>query len=335
MKRSSTPSTELRSLLVHVSGDRVGDALIKLPALRGFRRACPDVHVTWVTARRPSAFAGALAPLAGGLIDTIHEQTGVGTRLLTRLPPWLHGPFDAVLSSEARVRDTLVLRRVPHRRFVSPALGFALSHGGRPERWGAASVAERFGMLLALAAGVPVTLDPTLEVPARYAQAAARALPDGQRYVGLSPGAGGARKRWPLPHFVALAGRVAALGATPVFFLGPEEADLVETLRADTPEALFPEHDHTPDAPSGPVYTIALARRLACAVANDSGGGHLLAAGGRPLVTLYGHTSATKFRPPWGEHIAVSAAAFGASEVARIPVAPVADHVRDLLDRQP
>lgn len=318
---------------MHVSGDRIGDALIKLPALRGFRNACPDTRVTWVTARRPSAFAGALAPLAAGLIDACFESTGVGTRLLAPLPHYLRAGFDAVLSTEARLRDTLVLRRVPHATFVSPALGFALSDTRAPPGWAAASVAERFAALLSLVTGTAITPEPGLALPAGFGEAAAAALPGGPRYVGLSPGAGGVRKRWPLARFVALARRLPALGATPAFFVGPEEVALIAELRAAVPAARFPELDRPHGAPDGPVFTIALARRLACAVANDSGGGHLLAAGGRPLVTLYGHTSAAKFRPPWGEHLAISAAALGSRDIAAIPLETVEEAVAGLLAR--
>jgi ADP-heptose:LPS heptosyltransferase len=48
----------------------------------------------------------------------------------------------------------------------------------------------------------------------------------------------------------------------------------------------------------GPLLTIALAGRLAAAVANDAGPGHMLAAGGAPLLSLQqSRRKAAKFRP--------------------------------------
>ena len=54
--------------------------------------------------------------------------------------------------------------------------------------------------------------------------------------------------------------------------------------------------------------------------ANDAGGGHLLAAGGRPLVTLFGRTSEDKFKPPYGTRIAISAREYGGTDMSLIPV---------------
>ena len=68
---------------------------------------------------------------------------------------------------------------------------------------------------------------------------------------------------------------------------------------------------------------MALATRLAIGVANDAGGGHLLAAGGRPLVSLFGHTDPEKFRPPYGTRIAICARDYGGPEMTRIPVGAV------------
>ena len=63
---------------------------------------------------------------------------------------------------------------------------------------------------------------------------------------------------------------------------------------------------------------------IALGVANDAGGGHLLGAGGRPLITLFGRTSAHKFKPPYCKQIAITAQEFGGTEMELIPVSRVA-----------
>ena len=66
------------------------------------------------------------------------------------------------------------------------------------------------------------------------------------------------------------------------------------------PDALFPEMERI-DAYTdikGPLLVIALASRLAAGVANDAGPGHMLAAGGAPLLSLQkDRRKAMKFRP--------------------------------------
>ena len=68
-------------------------------------------------------------------------------------------------------------------------------------------------------------------------------------------------------------------------------------------------------------------------MANDAGGGHLLAAGGRPLITLFGRTSEHKFKPPYGEQIAITAQAYGGTDMALIPVARVAAEIETVIGR--
>lgn len=313
--------------LVHVSGDRVGDALLKLPALIAFRQARPQTRLVWVTARRGSVFAGPLAPLVAGVIDEIHPVTGLGTRWLETLFPRLRAPFDCVVATEQKLRNTLALKRIPHRLFISPAAGFLLSdRKPRPGEYGS-SVYTQITSLLSLAAGQSLLPVPRIELPDALHVEAATLLPAGPRYVGLVPGAGGASKRWPLERFIALAQACTTRGLQPVFFLGPEELPLVPMLRETVPLALFPEYTGEGAPRGGPLLTIALAARLTVGVANDAGGGHLLAAGGRPLVSLFGHTDPEKFRPPYGPRTALRASDYGGSEMSRIPLAAVLDAV--------
>lgn len=309
--------------LVHVSGDRIGDGLLKLPALLAFHRARPDTRLVWVTARRGSVFQGPLAPLVRGVLDEIHTVTGIGTRWRETLFPRLRAPFDCVVATEQKLRNTLALRRVPHRVFISPAAGFLLSdRRPRPGEYGTA-VYQQFTTLLSLAAGMKLVPETRLQLPAEYLARAAALLPSSHTYVGLVPGAGGASKRWPLANYIALARACAVQGRVPVFFLGPEESDLIAELRAAVPAARFPEYALGGGSLGGPLLTMALATRLAIGVANDAGGGHLLAAGGRPLVSLFGHTDPEKFRPPYGTRIAICARDYGGPEMTRIPVGAV------------
>lgn len=316
--------------LVHVSGDRIGDALLKLPAILAFKQARPDTRLVWITARRGSVFAGPLAPLVAGVIDELHTVTSLGTRWREILFPRLRTPFDCVVATEQKLRNTLALRRVPHRTFISPAANFLLSdRTPRPGAYGT-SVYAQITTLLSLAAGTPLAPVPRVVLPAADQTLAAALLPDGPRYVGLVPGAGGASKRWPIERFIDVAQYCAARGHRPVFFLGPDERAQIADLRELLPAALFPEYAAQGDPLGGPLLTIALAARLAVGVANDSGGGHLLAAGGRPLISLFGHTDPEKFRPPYGERLAIRAADFGGADMSSIPV----DAVLAAIDRR-
>jgi ADP-heptose:LPS heptosyltransferase len=166
-----------------------------------------------------------------------------------------------------------------------------------------------------------------------WREAAMTALPPGPVYVGVAPGAGGAHKQWPRERFVALAEAQQQAGRAAAILLGPGERDSYAALRALLPHALFPLQDERIDPPvaATPLYTIAVGGRLAAAVANDSGAGHLLAASGCALISLFGPTSASKFAPAARRLEIVAAQRFGGDEMTAIPLEAVTTAVEEML----
>ena len=326
-----------QSVLVYVGLDRVGDGLLKLPFVRGLRDAWPGARITWVAGRETSVYAGLLAPVVEGLLDEVIENAGIGLRPGEILRRPLGGRrFDLVIDSQRVFWASLVLRRIPHKAFISPAAGFFLS-SRQPEKGyrRPKSMQRQLLDLLELASGRVFPTPRTLDIPLGGAveREAAELLPDGPVYVGLAPGSGGPPKCWPLGNFIKVAKAQAAKGRTPVFFLGPKETGWLEEIKSAVPKARFPEQEAgIGDArPFNPMLPIALAGRLAASVANDSGIGHMLALGGQPLVSLFGRTAPEKFMPMSPALSIIKAQDFGGREMAAIPVAAVAEALEKAL----
>lgn len=287
----------VKTILVYSMGEVIGDGLIKLPFIAGLRAAFPDARISWCAAKGETVYAGPLKAVVEGYIDEILSKGATGARLRDILPwarPFGGRRFDLVIDTQENLRRGVVARRAASSMFVSAA------KLARTKDWPVA-VTDRLARLLALASngqGAPRPI--TLTHP--DALAAAKALlPDGPTYyVGLAPGAGGQDKRWPLERYIALAHHLEKIGATPVFFFGPDEAEDAAVARRQVPAARFPELDRRDAYPhvKGPLLVIALAGRLSAAVANDAGPGHMLAAGGAPLLSLQKDArKAVKFRP--------------------------------------
>ncbi|BAE51652.1 glycosyltransferase family 9 protein [Paramagnetospirillum magneticum] len=317
------------TILVYVGLDAVGDGLIKLPFVRSLRATFPAARITWMSGKGPTVFEDILAPLVTGLIDEILPFTRIGERpleLVGRRP--LPGrSFDLIIDTQRRGLTTLILRRIRHRRFISATAGFLVSDGKPADATRPASMIGQLMQLAEAAAGQPVAeasplpRDPSIEAEAE------RLLPAGPRYVGLAPGAGGRWKCWPLERYIALAAGLK--DAVPVFLLGPAEAsDWAPTIRAALPHALLPLQQASALTP---MLTIALGRRLAAAVANDSGTGHMLGAADIPLVSLFGPTPADKFAPHTRRAAILRAQDFGGEAMDAIPLPAVADALGQLL----
>ncbi len=308
-------------------GEVIGDGLIKLPFAAGLRAAFPEAHIAWAAAKGSTVYAGPLAGVVGGLIDEIVTAGPTGAAAMDILPwtkPFGGRTFDVVIDTQENAARSAVARRAAAKggRFISPAQ----AEGDWP-----VAVADRLAALLALAkpGAQPQALSIT---DAATAAAARNLLRDGPTYIGFAPGAGGQDKRWPLERYIALAARQTDLGRTPVFFLGPQETADRDAVTQAVPGVLFPE-DSAPADLRGPGLVIALAGRLAAAVANDAGPGHMLAAGGAPLLSLQrDRRKAAKFKPAARRLEVLIAQDYGDS-MAALPLDVAAQALERLLEQ--
>lgn len=319
-----------RTILVYVGLDLMGDGLMKMPFVRALRETYPEALITWLAGKGPTVFADGLAPLVSGQIDEVIQSANIGSdwiELIRRPLPDRH--FDLVIDTQRRVLTTLILRRLHCDRFISGTANFLFS-STRPARdyKKPATMIRQILDLIEIAAGRRVEERVAPLYDAASEGIARQFLPEGPIYIGLSPGAGGRHKCWPRDRFVEVGRRQISKGRAPVVFLGPDEAPWYDELRQALPSAHFPLQN---SERLSPLVTIALAARLAAAVANDSGGGHLLAAGGTPLVSLWGPTVMAKAPPQTKRLITILAQQFGGSSMDAIPVDAVDAALESLL----
>lgn len=323
-----------RSLLVYTYADTVGDGLVKLPFLRDLRARFPATRITWCAGVGETSYGGALAPLTVGLLDEVIAAAGMGVgwgELLRFRRPINGRHFDVVIDTQRALMRTLCVRRLHHDLFISGTAGFRFSDlAPSPGPPRPRHLIDYLSGLLDLVAPRPQGgSEPALAIPDDYRAAARTALPDGPVYIGISPGAGDKAKIWPLDGFIAVAREQAARGRVPVFFLGPDESGWLADIRAAVPTARFPEWEGA--EAKGPIYAIALAERLTAAVANDSGTGHMLAAGGTALVSLFSKHDPGKYAPRAHRLAIVDSKSFGGVDPALIPVGDVMTALESLL----
>ena len=249
----------------------MGDLVMTLPAL-AWMASVPDLEPVLITEPRwrpllPDWTSAAPDPGPGplhALLDLHHVPAS--RRVLRGLRHTVAGPIEAVQKESLRRRTLLLPASWPPRRTW-------------PERHLAA--AARLLDRLGIAPGPPPSARPHL--PASEEPQAG--------LLGLVPGAQHATKRWPLEHFVDLAGRWRRDHGAVRVFVGPDEGGLAEPLRAAGAE-IWP----SPLAQLRPGLA-------ACAVvvAGDTGPLHVAGALGRPVVALFGPTPLRAGFWVWGE----------------------------------
>lgn len=329
-------ASTFETIAIHSCGEVIGDGLFKLSFLRECRRRFPEARISWIAGLSTSVFAGPLAPMVNGLIDEVVENAGIGGfgQLIDPRPPLGGRRFDLVVDTQRNFMRTLCARRIRHGVFLASTGGFRLSTL-RPGNPGAfpRSLLGQFSFLLNMVSDPPADSPAPIPVAETYHARARALLPDGPTYVGFAPGAGDLTKVWPLENFLEIARRQRDAGKLPVFILGPGEEGLRERIRAALPDSLFPPTvSDTSDQPTGPALVVALAGRMAAAVSNDSGAGHMLALGQVPLVSLYSKADPKKYVLNVPRLVIIDAKDHGGKDPALIPLEDVARALENLLD---
>lgn len=296
-----------RDLVVSVNW--IGDAIMAMPALQVFRRHYPGHHIA-VLARGILADVWRLhaAP------DEVIRYDGRPNLAHPVFDTLRAGRFDTAWILPNSFRSAWIPARagIPRRVGFTNALRFPLLTERRhPPRDGRTHQAWEMLHLLAPDAKLEEIPRPELHlsrellttVAAKFADLLLipeHRTPNTEPLIGLIPGAArGPAKRWPGKHYVALARSLVKDGYRIMLFGGPDDKQLGDELAL----AIGPGAQNVAGQTSIAEWA-ALMARCRLIVANDSGGMHLAAALGRPLIALYGMTDPEK-TGPLGPHCVI------------------------------
>ncbi len=300
------PQPELvRAVLVRAT-NWVGDALLSTPAVAAVRRAFPAAHVV-VLARPPvrEVFAG--SPDVDEVILAPARSFGRGgAESLALVHRLRQRAFDLAVLLPNAFEAALVawLARIPHR------VGYATDGRGplltvavrrRAVLRGLPQVKYYLGLTDAL--GWPRAGERPRMPVGETAEAEAAALLDGtaadRPRVALNPGSTyGTAKRWAAERYAALADALREREGVGIVLVGaPGDREASQAVR----EAMRgPALDLT--GRTGLQTLAACLRRMACLVTNDTGGMHVAAAVGTPVVAIFGPTDPRTTAPVGVEH---------------------------------
>ena len=330
-------SGPVRSVLIYSNGELIGDGMMKMPLIQALSTAFPGAHVTWLSGRHKTIFKTALYPLVSPYIHTIIDQTSFGEKWSDIWQkPWRSvlpaEGFDVIIDTEKKIIPALMLRRIPHKLFISAAFRWHFSDR-KPE--GSYQkpllLLDRLLDLLTVASGKKAKPVYDINVPEEWMAVARDLLKDhlGKRkIVLLAPGAGGRFKCWPFQNFIDLAQRLQEEGVQPMFILGPAEPEWKKDIERFIPDAIFPLQNT--DKTSA-YLTIALGKLADVNVANDGGVGHILASSNQPTLSMWGPTDPLKSTPNGHKVTVIKAQDFGGNAMSDIPLDAIYEKVMGIL----
>ncbi len=279
----------------------VGDVVMATPALRLIRE------------RNAGAFIGALVRpglsclLEGsGLIDEFHIDRPTGV-LGPKRVAWNLRPrqYDSAILLTNSFSTALIARiaGISERfGYIRDARGSLLTRGIRPDRegrdWKITPAIDYYWRLAtayldendgepAAPDSQTVSLSTTPSQDAMASEILTAAGVQDQRYAVLIPGASKQAKRWPPDRFALIADHlVRNLGVQVLISGSPAESEIVEQVLTHARQPV-----HSLIGLGGDLGSLmAIIRRSALVVCNDTGPRHIAAAFGVPTVALFGPT---------------------------------------------
>ncbi|UCC55459.1 MAG: glycosyltransferase family 9 protein [Gammaproteobacteria bacterium] len=272
---TGTSDSVLRILLVTLSN--IGDAIMTTPVMEALHAKYPKAQLDIVTDPR-SANLFAHCPYRGKLYLRDKQLGWRGTLALLHQLRQIH--YDLVVDLRT---DGLAWLLHTRRRLTRWGCRPAGSHAVERHM---AVIARRENI-----SGIPPVCVWLSSDEHRFASETFSALP-GTRWLALAPGARWESKRWPVSHFIELAGTLQ------------QEFDALLLVGSKTDAACCRELAEAQLLPclnlagkTTLLQTGALLQHTRLFVGNDSGPGHLAAAAGIPTLTLFGPGDPQRYHP--------------------------------------
>ena len=199
--------------------------------------------------------------------------------------------FDLIIDLQTKLRNSLILKRIPHNNFYSTTFGNLFS--SKKINYKSKNHIENLSIFLDdRIKNIKFNIN---KLPKSFLNEAKKLLPK-SNYVGFSITQGNEyrKKSWSIYKFISLANKCLIKNKIPVFFVEKNQEQIIEKIKNQVPSALFPE---IKSEMSCPALVTALASRLDQAVTIDNGVMHMMGLAEIPMIVLFGPTNSEKFAP--------------------------------------
>lgn len=297
----------INRVLFYNSGGGIGDAIQILPLISSLKKEFKNANFYYLCAHE-NHFNHTLKDLNCHIetIDLNIKYFGFRWKHLLIVQNQLKKKkiekFDLIIDLQSKIRNSLILKMIPHKIFISTCFNFLLS---RPKINIAKSVHINDTILNALNKILDkkcLLQDFDLnKINTKYEEESKRLLPK-KNYVGFSITQGNIyrKKQWSMNNIVSLCNQLKNKNKIPVFFVEKKNLELKNKIKQLIPESLFPEHETNL---SSPALVTCLGKRLDFAISIDNGIMHMLSLAKIPMVVLFGPTNSEKFAPNYKDII--------------------------------
>ena len=327
----------INRVLLYNSGGGIGDAIQILPLLNTLKYELKNTKFYYLSAHE-NHFNSTLKDLNCEIESLNLNIQYFGFRwwhaliVRKRLKMLNIETFDLILDLQSKIRNSLILKIIPHKKFVSPTFNFQLS---KPKL----EIRKENRITKTILKAVNILFEKNYQfmeyninkIHKKFHLESEKLLPN-KNYVGFSITQGNVyrKKEWPLDNVIEISSKLLEKGKIPVFFIEKKNIELKNKINSLLPNALFPEHESELSCPS---LVTCLGKRLDFAISIDNGVMHMLSLSKVPMITLFGPTDAEKFAPNYEQSIILdSKKIYNSKNVADITVGDVLQAAKQFLN---
>ena len=241
-------------------------------------------------------------------------------------------PFDLIIDLQSKIRNTLILKLIPHKFFISSCFNFKFS---KPT----ITVKKEKKIHLMILNAINLSLNKDLKIndfdlnkiDKKFIIESEKLLPK-SNYVGLSITQGNVyrKKEWPFKNIIKICDELIKKKVIPVFLIDKKNIEVKNKIKKLVPLALFPEDETSLESPA---LVTCLGKRLKFAITIDNGIMHMLSLSKVPMISLFGPTDSEKFAPDYKESISLdSKKLYSSKNIADISVEDVLQAAKQYLN---
>ena len=315
-------------ILLYNSGGGLGDAIQILPLINSLKREFTNAEFYYLSAHQ-NHFNTTLKDFNTTIKTLDLELKYFGFR-------WWHilfakkklkkkniQLFDLIIDLQSKIRNTLILKSIPHKSFISTSLNFMLS---KP----ILKIKKYKKINYTIAEAINYIFKKNFlieefninEIDKKILIESERLLPK-NNYVGFSITQGNVyrKKEWPLDRIIEVSQILVKKNKIPVFLIEKKYTDIINKIKNAVPSSLFPENESNINSPA---LVTCLGKRLEFVISIDNGIMHMLSLSKVPIISLFGPTDSEKFAPDYKNSIILdSKKIYKSNDVSAITVEDV------------
>ncbi len=297
----------INRVLLYNSGGGLGDAIQIIPLLNTLKNELKNTKLYYLSAHK-NHFDSALKDFNIEIQTLNLNIKYFGFRwwhlliVKKRLKMLNIESFDLIIDLQTKIRNSLILKIIPHKQFISSTFNFRLSN---PK----IIIEKENSIIDTVLKAINILLEKNYKliqfnidsINKKFHIESDKLLPN-KNYVGLSITQGNVyrKKEWPLENIIKFCKKLLETGKIPVFFIEKKNKDLKNKINKILPNALFPEHE---SELASPALVACLGRRLDFAISIDNGVMHMLSLSKVPMISLFGPTDSKKFAPKYEKSV--------------------------------